>query len=115
MGREILLDDHDDRLGGLAGRPQHLPEGGALGHRGIRQAVGAGHRKAAGPAQLGEHGPHPLVGVPVGIPWVVQTQAGVRPGIGGHHVGDGGGVKLLELLDDAQLLFHGDHEARPPF
>ena len=100
---QILFDDQHHRLGGGLDRLAQVGEGQAA-EAGVGLGVGHRHGVTDGPAQLGVHAPQALVGVPVGLPGVVQAQAQVGVGVGGHHVGDAGGVILLHLLQ--QLFCH---------
>ena len=59
----------------------------------------------AGATQFRIHSPETVVGIPVGIPGVIQAQAGSLTGISRHHIGDGGRIIVFQFLDDGKFFF----------
>ena len=99
---KALLEAEDGGSVLAVRRLQHVHQRNP-GVAGIGNAVGAGDRVAGDRAQLRVPAHQPVVGVPVRLPGVVQLQAQFVSGIGGHHVGDGGGIDLLELFEQCNV------------
>jgi len=112
VSRKLLLQDQDGRFQGRVERIDDIHEGEPPETR-IGQTIYTGHRVACDPSKLGVHAADRLVRVPVFGPGIVKPQAERIRGIGGHHVGDGRGVEIPELLQHLLFVPLG-HVDQPP-